>query len=160
MMSSRIEIILPDHVDVVNQIESTIQRTPEQLDLVLQQASAVFERSLKTMVQTETHGSGLTAASIETRKEANLTYGIGSYTRGHILRFLDRGTGLFGARGSPFLVMPVARKALHFWIKETGDEVFAAFCIVNGIIPFNFFERAIQSHLSEIDNIMKEKVKT
>ena len=156
---SSIEVILPDHDEVFTRVNSAIERTPEQLDLVLRDASLAFEKALKTDFQTRTHGSGLTAASIESRKEGALEYGIGSYTRGHVLRFLDKGTGIYGGRGSPILIQPVSKRALHFWIKETGDEVFAAYCIVMGIIPYEFFDRMINSHLSEIDNLMQEKVK-
>jgi len=156
---SSIEVILPDHEEVFMRINSAIERTPEQLDLVLQQAAITFEGALKTDVQTRTHGSGLTAASIESRKEGELEYGIGSYTRGHILRFLDKGTGIYGSRGRPILIQPISKQALHFWIKETGDEKFAAYCIVMGIIPYEFFDRVVSSHLSEIDDIMNEKVK-
>lgn len=156
---SSIEISLPDSEEIMTRLNAVIERTPEQLDEVLQQTGIVIEGALKMLVQSETHGSGLTAASIETRKEDTLVYGVGSYYRGHILRFLDKGTGIYGARGAPILIQPVARQALHFWIKETGNEAFAAYCIVMGIIPFNFFERAVSSHLNELDDIVKEKVK-
>ena len=153
-----IQIILPDHNEVFKRISFGVETTKTQLDEVLQRSSALIEATLKTLILQETHGTGLTASSIETRKEDELVYGIGSYTRGNILRFLDAGTGLFRS-GKTIIIRPVARQALHFFVKETGDEVFAAYCVVKGIIPFEFMTRAIQTHLGDIDEITKETIK-
>lgn len=154
-----IGISLPDHIDVLTRIQAAKDLAPEELDRVLVETSAVIEVSLKTDVRTRTHGTGLTAASIETRKEGTLEYGVGSYTRGNILKFLDRGTGVYGAKGSPFMVTPQAKQALKFWVHETGDEVYASYCVVMGIIPFQFMDRAVSVNKEAIDELMNKEVK-
>jgi len=153
---SKIEILTPDHDSTLDFIQKLKGETPKHLDVALQKACALLEATLKTLVLQETHGTGLTAASIETRKEEELTYGVGSYTRGHILRFLDQGTGLYRT-GRHIVITPIAKRALHFFVKETGDEVFAMYCLVKGILPFEFLSRAIQTHLEDIDEIVKQE---
>lgn len=155
---SSIEVVLPDHDDIMMRLNTAIEHTPEQLNDTLKDSAVMLERALKTDFQARTHGSGATAASIESRQEQFLQYGVGSYSRGHILRFLDKGTGIYSSRGKPILIES-AGKALHFWVKETGEEVFAAYCIVMGIIPYGFFDRLVNEHLSQVDAILNEKVK-
>jgi len=150
---SAIQILLPDHFEVFRKLESAEEMSKQELDRVLRDACILLEGTLKTLVQTETHGSGMTASSIETREEGELTYGVGSYTRGTILRFLDQGTGIYRS-GNVIVITPKARMALHFWVKETGDEVFASMCVVMGILPFYFMQRAWQGTESEIDELM------
>ena len=151
---SSIQVILPDHFEVFRKLEGAADMSELELDRVLRDACVLLEGTLKTLVQTETHGSGLTASSIETREEGKLTYGVGTYTRGTILRFLDQGTGIFKS-GNFIVITPKARRALHFWVKETGDEVFAAMCMTMGIMPFYFMERSWQGTETEIDELMK-----
>jgi hypothetical protein len=151
---SSITVQLPDHFEVFRKLESAEEMSKQELDRVLRDACMLLEGTLKTLVQTETHGSGLTASSIETREEGELTYGVGSYTRGTILRFLDEGTGIYRS-GNVIVVTPKARRALHFWVKETGDEVFASMCVVMGILPFYFMQRTWQENETEIDEMMK-----
>ena len=145
---------LPDHFEIFRELQNAEKMSEQELDRVLREACTLLEGTLKTLVQTETHGSGMTAASIETREEAKLTYGVGSYTRGTILRFLDQGTGIYRS-GNVIIVTPQARMALHFWIKETGDEVFASMCVVMGILPYYFMQRAWQDVEPEIDQLMQ-----
>jgi len=154
---SNIEILFPDHERVVHELDAKIRLADTEGDVVLQKFCALIEGTLKTLLQSETHGTGLTAASIETREEAELTYGVGSYTRGHILRFLDLGTGIYRT-GRMIVIMPVAKKALHWISKETGDSVFASYCIQKGIIPFEFTTRSVNSHLSDLDELIREAV--
>lgn len=148
---SVLELQLPDHEVVVRQIHSMIEHTPDNLDRVLQEACALIEGSMKEKTPRRT---GLTSASIETRKEDDLAYGVGSYSRGNILRFLDKGTGLYRT-GNAIIITPKARLALHFWSKETGDEVFAAQCVVLGIIPMEIMSQSVHAHLEEIHRMMK-----
>jgi len=152
-----IEIELPDHEAIIERIATTKEFTEPKLDGILQDCARSVEADLRTMVRTETRGSGLTAASIETRKEGHLTYGVGSYTRGHILRFLDLGTGIYRT-GKAILIEPRTRRALRFWVKETGDKVFAMYCLVMGIIPFQFFDRATARILDEIHRMVTSRV--
>jgi hypothetical protein len=151
---SSIQILLPDHFEVFRELQNAEKLSEQELDRVLRDACTLLEGTLKTLVQTETHGSGMTASSIETREEGELTYGVGSYTRGTILRFLDMGTGIYRS-GRVIIITPQARRALHFWVKETGDEVFASMCVVMGILPFYFMQRAWQEVETPIDELMK-----
>ena len=154
---SAIEIIAPDHETVIRQFENLKETAEPKLDIVLQKLCALIEGTLKMLISSETHGMGLTAASVETRKIDELSYEVGSWTRGHILRFLDLGTGIYRT-GRHILIRPVAAKALRFWVKETGDKVFARYCLVKGILPFGFMNRSIQAHLTDMDEIMKEVI--
>jgi len=154
---SSIEILFPDHERVVQELDAKIRLEQTEGDIVLQRFCALIEGTLKTLISSETHGMGLTAASVETRKEDELTYGVGSYTRGNILRFLDLGTGIYRT-GHVIVIMPVAKKALHWISKETGDSVFARYCIQKGIIPFEFTTRSVHSHLSDLDELIKEVI--
>lgn len=153
-----VDVILPDHEEIVGRIRSAVELGEPKLDMVLQKASALFEGTMKMLLQHETHGSGLTAASIETRKEDELVYGVGSYTRGHILRFLDLGTGVYRT-GKMIYITPKADGVLRWISKETGDVVYAMWCLVKGIIPFEFMFRTAQAHLSDIDEIMKGEIR-
>lgn len=152
-----ITIELPDHEIVLQKLFDVTQKMEPKLDTVLKHVAMLMEGTLKMLIRQETHGSGLTAASVETRKEDYLTYGVGSYTRGNILRFLDTGTGLYRT-GKPIIITPSAAMALHFFAKETGDEVFAMYCIVKGIIPFEFMDRTVQTHLHELDETIKNEI--
>ena len=149
-----ITVTLPDHFEVFRQLQNARDMTEQELDRVLQEACVLLESTLKSMILSETHGSGLTAASIETKQEAELTYGVGTYTRGTILRFLDQGTGIYRS-GKTIVITPKARMALHFWVKETGDEVFASMCVVMGILPYYFMQRTWQENETEIDDLTK-----
>ena len=153
---SSIQILTPDHEQVFQQLQALGEMAPVKLDMVLQRLCAILEGGIKNLIMSETHGTGLTASSIETRKEGELEYGVGSYTRGNILRFLDAGTGIYRS-GKAIFITPVAASALHFWSKETGDEVFARYCVVLGIMPYNFLIRAVYSHLNELDEMLKEE---
>jgi len=153
---STIEIIAPDHETVIQQFENLKETAEPKLDLVLQKLCALIEGTLKMFIESETHGMGVTAASVETRKTDELNYEVGSWTRGHILRFLDLGTGIYRT-GRHILILPKAgNKALKFWVKETGDLVYARYCLVKGILPFDFMNRSTQAHLTDMDEIMKE----
>jgi len=153
---SQIAVYTPDHPEIFERISGAIQLTDSRLAQILQRASGLIERAMKE--RTPIGQTGLTNASIETRKEADLTYGIGSYTRGNILRFLDRGTGIY-RHGHIIFITPTTRRVLHFWSKETGDEVFAAYCIVKGIIPMEILTQSIHIHLDEIDQMMKQEIR-
>ena len=153
---STIQILTPDHEQVFQQLQALGEMTPVKMDMVLQRLCAILEGGIKGLIMAETKGTGLTASSIETRKEGELEYGVGSYTRGNILRFLDAGTGIYRS-GKTILITPVAAQALHFWSKESGDEVFAKYCVVMGIMPYNFLIRAVYSHLNELDEMLKEE---
>jgi len=147
-----ITVQTPDHPEVFERIRATTDLTKEQLDKILQNAGGLIEGTMKELTPVQT---GLTRASIETRKEDELTYGVGSYTRGHILRFLDRGTGIYRT-GRTIVITPTARRALHFINRETGDEVFAAYCVIKGIIPMEILTQSVHAHLGTIDQMMKE----
>lgn len=150
-----ISVYTPDHNEVFERIKIAKDFTPQQLDKVLQQAGGLIESTMKEL--TPIGATGLTNASIETRKEDELMYGVGSYTRGNILRFLDRGTGIY-RHGGHIVVTPKARRALHFFSKETGDEVFAAYCVIRGIIPMEILTRSAQAHLDDIDRLMRGEI--
>ena len=150
-----IDIRTPDHVEVFERIRTAKELTRPQLDKVLQNAGGLIEGTMKQLTPKAT---GLTSASIETRKEGELTYGIGSYSRGHTLRFLDRGTGIY-RHGQHIVITPTAKRALRFISKETGDEVFAAYCVIKGIIPMEILTRSVQAHLDQIDQMMKEEIR-
>jgi len=154
---SSIQILTPDHEFVFQQLQLMGEMAPVKLDMVLQRLCAILEGGIKNLIMSETHGTGLTASSIETRKEGELEYGVGSYTRGNILRFLDAGTGIYRS-GKAIFITPVAARALRFISKETGDLVFAKYCIVLGIIPHNFLIRAVYSSINELDAILKEEM--
>jgi len=151
-----VDVRTPDHIEVFERVRSGKELTRPQLDKILQNAGGLIEGTMKQL--TPIGKTGLTSASIETRKEAELTYGIGSYSRGHILRFLDRGTGIY-RRGQHIVITPTAKRALRFISKETGDEVFAAYCVIKGIIPMEILTRSVQAHLETIDQMMKEEIK-
>jgi len=72
--------------------------------------------------------SGLTRASIETRHPQECRYEIGSWTRGRILRFLDRGT-------EPHIILPRNVRALRWVDRLTGDIVFATRVYHPGTVP-------------------------
>jgi len=152
---SYIEVLTPDHIDVFERVRSAKELVPQQLDKILQYGGGLIEGTMKELTP---KAMGLTSASIETRKEDELTYGVGSYTRGHILRFLDRGTGIYRT-GKHIVVTPTAKRALHFINKETGDEVFAAYCVIKGIIPMEILTRSVQAHLGQIDQLMREEIR-
>jgi len=151
-----INVEMPDHIDVFERVKTAKELTKDQLDQILQRAGGLIEATMKGF--TPIGKTGLTNASIETRKEDELTYGIGSYTRGRILRFLDRGTGIYRS-GNSIVVTPTARRALRFWSRETGDKVFAAYCVIKGIIPMEILTRSVQAHLDQMDQMMREGIR-
>ena len=143
-------ITLPDHVNVYRRIEAAKTLTDSEIQKIMERSAALLEVVIKTLISSETRGSGLTAASIETRREGDRQLGVGSYTRGLVLRFLDRGTGIYRS-GSAYVIQPKTALALHFFAKESGDEVYAAMCVAMGLLPFYFLERAWQQVAPEID---------
>lgn len=151
-----IDLHTPDHDYIYQRVRAAKEMTRPRLDKILQVAGGLFEGTMKQL--TPRGLTGLTSASIETRKEAELTYGVGSYSRGNILRFLDRGTGIYRS-GRHIIITPTTKRVLRFISKETGDEVFAAYCVIKGIFPLYIFPEAVQAHLDEIDQMMKEEMK-
>ena len=141
---------LPDHVNVHGNIEALKTLKDKEIEKIMEHSATLLQSTIRTLLQTETRGSGLTAASIEVRREAPQELGIGSWTRGLVLRFLDRGTGIYRS-GSSYVIQPKTALALHFFAKETGDEVYASLCVAMGNLPYYFLERAWQQVAPEID---------
>jgi len=64
----------PDHIDVFERISNAKELSEDQLDQILQRAGGLIESTMKGL--TPIGKTGLTNASIETRKEDKLTYGM------------------------------------------------------------------------------------
>lgn len=124
---------------------------PPWLDEELGVLALDVERNMKQNTPVRT---GLTRASIETKKPRDLRYEVGSWTRGNILRFLDRGV-------APHVILPRTRRALRWINEDTGDVVFAARVFHPGIEAMRIAESSVEpawrDFLVRIEKRLKEE---
>jgi len=125
--------------------------TPPWLDEELGVLAFDIEGRMKPLIPGRT---GLTRASVETRHPRELRYEVGSWTRGRILRFLDRGV-------APHVILPRTRRALRWVSQTTGDVVFAARVYHPGIAPLRIIDQSVEpawaDFLVRTERRLKEK---
>lgn len=95
---------------------------------------------------------GLTRASIETRHPKEGQYEVGSWTRGRILRFLDRGV-------EPHIILPRNRRALRWVARMTGDIVFAARVYHPGTVPLRIMRYCMYQPWFDFLGRVKKRMK-
>lgn len=137
---SKIAIHTPDHQRIYQELAMEKELLEPEAERKLESIAYKLEGHMKEFTPSRL---GLTRASIEVRKEGRLTFGVGSWTRGDILRFLDRGTGIYRT-GRMIVITPRTRRTLRWIAQESGEVVFAAYVLQKGIVPMEIFTRAIQ----------------
>lgn len=147
---SVIQVHCPDHEDCMRWIEMT-KMDMNKLDRVIHRAALENEGTMKEIVHRDVspEATGMTAASIETwllmMTENIVSYAVGSRSRGHILRWLDRGRSW---------VYPVRARALRFW--KGGKKIFAMYARPSPAL--NILYRSAQLVWSRLDQIVTEEV--
>ena len=136
-----VEITLPDHERIYRQISDL----PTVSDQVLYRTMQLYAEELAGRMREKTPSNlGHTRASIEVREEGPLHFGIGSYSRGHILRWLDLGRGP---------VRPVTKKALHFFIGD--EEVFSMYS--RATEPLDIMQSSVDETWFRLEQIFNEE---
>lgn len=146
-----ITVLTPDYQEAMAWTKA-VGITPEKLHQLIQTVALKVETKLKEILHMDTKdATGATAASIETWalriSETIVSYKVGSRTRGHILRWLDKGRGW---------VYPVRARAL--WIKKGRVEppIFRAYARPSP--PLHVLHRAASYVFSNMDQIIKEVI--
>lgn len=126
----------------------------EKLHRIARELAMEFERALKEILHADTkHATGATAASVESWElmvtAEHVRMAIGSRTRGHILRWLDRGRGEVRPKTVMSRHNPRFRAALKFIIE---GEIFFRYS-VRPSPPLFVMYRAAQIAFSKLDEI-------
>ena len=67
------------------------------------------------------------------------------------------GTGVFGPKGQPIVIVPVTKKCLHFIWK--GMEIFTKKAVVQGMKPNDYIGRSITKTESRVDEFVRKALK-
>ncbi len=67
------------------------------------------------------------------------------------------GTGVFGPKGQPIVIVPVTKKCLHFMWK--GMNIFTKKAVVQGMKPNDYIGRSITKTESRVDEFVRKALK-
>lgn len=139
---------------------SLLEVKGEKLHRITQELALEFERALKEIVHQDTkRPTGATAASIESWPLSvtidHVRYAVGSKSRGHVLRWLDRGRREVRPKRIRSARDPRFRAALRFVIE--GQVFFRYY--VRPSPPLFLMYRSAQMALSKMEEIVKRNIK-
>jgi len=154
MLQIRVEC--PNHDNAIRWVEHKNITLP-QMDMIIQRLALKAEAALRSILQTETFGTGATAGSIETWKDSmsatHVSYKVGSRMRGNILFWLDQGRGWVYPLGTGMRRLYGQRLGvLRF--EKNGEIVYTMY---SRPAPAKYvMMRAATVAFAELDQIVKE----